>query len=103
VQLLAAATAAWAFQDAWGPVFAAAHADVGLTITCLEADTAADLFRVFGDDDTADGLLDGHAVHDTEVDRHYQRGDQARRAVRHVAELAPGQEAARNGRSSGLR
>lgn len=62
-QLAAAAL----FVETWAGLFR----DGTISMTCIEADTAADLLRAFGRDDVADAHSAGHAAADEPGDAHY--------------------------------
>lgn len=49
--------------------------DVGPHLTCREADAMADFLRAYGQPDTADALIEGHAAEDEEGDAHYEEDD----------------------------
>lgn len=64
--------AARLFADTWLELFLSLPDDYDCTMTCLEADRAADLYRALGDEGTAEQIVKAHAAHDEPGDGHYQ-------------------------------
>jgi hypothetical protein len=62
------------FCVTWRETFMVMPDDYGMTMQCDEAEAAAALYRALGRTSEAESLLDDHAEHDTEEDRHYNRG-----------------------------
>ena len=68
----AAALAARQFADTWAELLTGMPDSYGCTLTCVEAETAATLFRALGDEPTAVQIIEAHAAYDDEGDQHYQ-------------------------------
>jgi hypothetical protein len=87
-RLLNLADEVFNFTTVWRDLLPYLPDDYDCWLNCPEADAAADLYRAIGDDAAADAVLDSHAVHDTEEEQHYERGDQVRRARAYAEEGA---------------
>jgi hypothetical protein len=60
------------FADEWGALIERLPREYHCTLSCSEAEAAAELFRAIGDEPTAEGILDAHADHDEPGDDHYK-------------------------------
>jgi hypothetical protein len=63
------------FASVWREVLPYTPDDYEFTMQCVEAEAAAGLYRVLGDEDTADAIMEAHARYDTGEDSHYLDGD----------------------------
>jgi hypothetical protein len=61
------------FLETWAELIPGLPDDYTCTLTCLEAEAAAGLFRANGYAGTADAVLAAHAAHDTPEDLHSPR------------------------------
>lgn len=60
------------FADTWRELMSGLPDSYTCTLTCGEANAAADLYRALGDEDTAAFLLAAHAAYDEDGDEHYR-------------------------------
>lgn len=65
-------TAVARFAEQWGSLMETLPSDYHCTMTCEEAEAAAELFRALGDNATAVGIIDAHAEHDEPGEAHYK-------------------------------
>ena len=77
-RLLAVVTEAVNFTAVWRETFPYLPDDYGCWLQCVEAESAAGLYRVLGDEGMAEVILDNHAAHDTEEEDHWERGQRVR-------------------------
>ncbi len=65
------AEAAAAFLEAWAELLPSLPDDYACTLTCSEAESAADLLQAFGYLTEANSLMVAHIEHDQEGDAHW--------------------------------
>lgn len=57
------------FADTWAELLVAMPDDYGCEMNCAEANAVAGLFRVLGNDVTADAIVAAHMAHDDDEER----------------------------------
>lgn len=63
--------AAELFVKDWMELFVSLHGDYDCTMTCSEAESAADLLRAFGRKEAAEAVMEHHTESDEPGDAHY--------------------------------